>query len=50
MAATRSTTAIQSADYIICPRCGARVYRNDVACQLCGYFIGSDTDCDDAGP
>lgn len=27
-----------------CPRCGARIYPGDIACQLCGYVMGSDDD------
>jgi ribosomal protein L37E len=49
MAVARLAQRVPVPDYIICPRCGARVYRSDVACQLCGYFVGSDMDGDDAG-
>ncbi|MDX9896714.1 MAG: hypothetical protein RBS34_14790 [Desulfofustis sp.] len=27
-----------------CPRCGARIYPGDIACQLCGYVVGGHDD------
>lgn len=27
-----------------CPRCGARIYPGDIACQICDYPIGSRDD------
>lgn len=36
------------AERVICPKCGAVIYPGDVACQICGYFYGSDPDRDDA--